>query len=185
MTEHDKPQFAALMTGVAELYNKKISTVLLNIYWKTLSRFEFEDVQRAIELHVNDPDTGQFMAKPADIVRYLEGSKEEKALHALSKVESAVRHIGHYTSVAFDDPIIHAVIRDMGGWAKFCTCKEESYGFQSSQFLKRYQYYLKYGMTNYPGFLPSIFDKNCKKALLLGNKEKALEVMQKGENNKK
>lgn len=190
MNEHDKSAFAALMTGIAELYNKKISTQLLTIYWRGLRHFDFEEVQRAVDAHVVNPDSGQFMVKPADVSREIEGNHEMRALQALSKVESAVRHIGNYSSVAFDDPIIHAVIHDMGGWVVYCSCKGDDIPFQANQFLKRYQGYLQRKLERYPAYLPGSFERTHQfygfgvKELpyLVGDVEKAKQVMQSGKN---
>lgn len=188
MNEHDKPAFAALMTGIAELYHKKISTHLLTIYWRGLWQFDFEEIKKAMDAHVSNPDVGQFMAKPADIVRWIEGNGEMRALQALSKVESAVRHIGNYSSVAFDDPIIHAVIKDMGGWVAYCSCKGDDIPFQANQFLKRYQSYLQSKLDRYPAYLPGSFERTHHfygfdvKELprLVGDAEKAKQIMQSG-----
>lgn len=177
MNENDKHEFAALMTGIAELYNKKISNTLLSIYWNSLKRFEFKKIKGAVEAHVNDPEAGQFMVKPADIVRHIEGNWEIHALRAYSKVESTIRHIGSYTSVAFDDRIIHAVIDDMGGWVKFCSIKTEAVPFQTNEFIKRYIGYLIIQPSDYPRYMRGLFDNPSKPPLLVGDKNKAKEVM--------
>lgn len=183
MNEQDKAAFAALMTGIAEIYQKKISTALLNIYWRALSRYDLAEIQRAMDTHVVNPSVGQFMAKPADVVSYIEGTAEMRALQAYSKVESAIRHIGSYTSVAFDDPIIHAVIRDMGGWVRFCSIKTEAVPFQTNEFIKRYQGYLSFKRSDYPPYLRGLFDDPKKLPVLVGDKEKAKVVIAGGNDN--
>ena len=180
MNKQDKSQFAALMTGIAELYQKKISNTMLNIYWRALKRFDLCDVQRAVDAHVIDPEAGQFMVKPSDVVRHIEGNAETIALLAYSKVESTVRHIGSYTSVAFDDPIIHSVIEEMGGWVRFCTIKTEAVPFQTNEFIRRYQGHLLIRRPDYPRYLPGIFDNPEKLPVLVGDKKKAKEVMKGG-----
>lgn len=153
MREHEKADFAIMMTAVAELYSKKMSSASLSIYWAALERFSLVDIRRAITQHVNNADVGQFMPKPADIVRYLEGDSQTHALQAWSKVESAIRHIGSYDSIAFDDPIIHRVIADMGGWIKVCSISIKEMPFCSQEFIKRYQGYLHRKPAKYPKYL--------------------------------
>ncbi len=46
----------------------------------------------------------------------LGGSTQDAALAAWSKVDRAVREVGPYQSVAFDDALIHRVLFEMGGW---------------------------------------------------------------------
>ncbi len=115
---------------------------LIDIYWQVLKQYELEDVQNAFQSHIQNPDCGQFLPKPADIVRLIEGSGETKALLAWAKVERAVIQIGSYQSVVFDDPLIHAVIEDMGGWVKLCSMKNEQMPFYANEFQKRYMGYV-------------------------------------------
>lgn len=190
MNDQDKPVFAALITGAAELYSKKISTALLNFYWKSLKQFDFSDIERAVMAHINDRVSGEFMVKPCHIRGYIEGDSETRTLQALSKVESAVRHIGNYTSVAFDDPIIHAVIEDMGGWIKYCSCKGDDIPFQSNEFIKRYRGYLQGKIIQYPAYLVGSVERSHRfygfepkePPVLVGDKNKVKQVMQKGGN---
>lgn len=188
MTEHDKPNFAKLMMLMAELYNKKMSKAFFQFYWEKLQRFDYADVEAAINLHTDDGDVGQYVFKPCDVTRYVDGTLETQALRAYSKVESAIRHLGSYTSVAFDDPRIHAVICDMGGWVKYCCCKESQLGFQQNEFIKRYRGYAQGKLSRYPSYLRGIAEhsntmngylKNPLPALI-GDLEKAKLVMQSG-----
>lgn len=95
------------------------------------------------------------MQKSVEIMSQVEGDAETRAIQAFAKVESAVRHIGRYSSIGFDDPIIHAVLNDMGGWIQFCNCKEGDIPFKANEFLKRYQ-------NRYPRYLPGLYDQNAK-----------------------
>lgn len=190
MTYEDKARFAALMAGVAEVYTKKMTTQLLGIYWRALEHFDYYDIETACNVHVakNTSQQGGFMPKPSDITRYIEGDNEIRALQALSKVESAMRHLGSYSSVAFDDPIIHAVLDDMGGWVRYCGCKENEIPFQANQFIKRYQGYLYRKLDRYPRYLIGIVERSYElhgfqyKQLpaLVGDKAKAEAVIKKG-----
>src|SRR5437870_914018 len=121
MQSRDLGKFTILMAGIGELYGKNISSHLIDIYWQVLKQYELVDVQNAFQSHVQNPDCGQFFPKPADIVRFIEGSGETKALLAWAKVERAIRQLGSYQSVVFDDSLIHIVIEDMGGWVKLCS----------------------------------------------------------------
>jgi hypothetical protein len=61
MKQSDKIDFSKMMTAVAELYGKKISSALLSLYRLALERFNFADVRLAITQHINNPNVGQFM----------------------------------------------------------------------------------------------------------------------------
>ena len=45
---------------------------------------------------------------------------DDRAVVAWSSVKSAVATHGAYATVDFDDPIINAVIRSLGGWVRIC-----------------------------------------------------------------
>lgn len=59
---------------------------------------------------------------PADIRKYCLETREEdleiRIFQARNKILKAISSVGTYTTVAFDDPIIHLIIRDFGGWIK-------------------------------------------------------------------
>ncbi len=156
-TEHRKA-FASLMTGTAELYGRPMSPELVSIYWEGLREFSFEDVKTAVNLHVRNPDTGQFMPKIADVVKFIEGNTLTQAMRAWQKVNEAMRRVGTYSTVVFDDPIIHAVIADMGGWVPLGMVQNEEWSFKAREFEKRYQTYKVKGPQNYPNRLIGVFE---------------------------
>lgn len=185
MQPQDRAKFYSSFAGVCELYGKKASPELMAMYFEALRQHELQDVLRAFNLHAVDPDQGQFMPKPADIVRLLGGSKQTRALVAWSNVERALRHVGPYQSVVFDDPIIHAVLDDMGGWIDICnTGTEKDLEFKRNEFEKRYQgYSLQGGVTDYKTHLVGMIEADCSaknqplpKPVLLGNKDKAMAI---------
>ena len=63
-------------------------------------------VADALNRHAVNPDNGQFLPKPADIVRLINGNTVDRALVAWSTVERAIRSTGPYQSVVFDSPEI-------------------------------------------------------------------------------
>lgn len=175
MKTNDIAGFAALMTGLGELYGKAITEAYSEIYWNTLKSFDFADVQRAVKHHVADPEYGRFMPKPADIIRWIEGTQDSKALQAWTKVVLAMRRVGSYNSIKFDDPIIHTVIEAMGGWVQLCMTTNHELSFRAIEFQKHYVGYLlnppKTAIPHLCGLLPSQspiqigFDGKGKKAL--------------------
>lgn len=138
MDNSDKGNFARLLMTLAELHTKKLSQQLLDIYWHALKTYEYQDVMLSLNRLIIDPDIGQFMPKPADIVRGIEGNNETKAAVAWAKVIRAIRQFGSYESVVFDDQRIHAVINDMGGWVELCRKTTKELGFIMHEFRKLY-----------------------------------------------
>ena len=115
MQDNDVTNFSEIMIGVGEIYCKEINKSMIRLYWKILSRFDYIDVAKAFNSHIENPDSGQFFPKPADIVKFIDGTGQTRGLEAWSKLDYAIRTVGPYSSVVFDDAIIHAVVTDMCG----------------------------------------------------------------------
>lgn len=143
MTDSDMPAFGQMLFGIALTYGKDINDFTIAAFWGVLKSFEWTEVNKAFTAHLGDTDCGQYMPKPADIKRRIEGSSREIAMNALAKLEYAVRCCGPYKSVMFDDPIIPAVINDTGGWSRFSKITDNDYTFYKKDFLERYCAYLK------------------------------------------
>lgn len=186
MNKNDLEDFAKIITSISELYGKNITEFMLDTYWNALEKFEFEEIKQAIQKHVSNPDNGQFMPKPADIVRFIDGSSGTQAFHAWSLVELSARSIGANKTVIFDDPIIHAVIWDMGGWIRLCHTEMKELPFRAKDFEKRYAGYVIRPPQSYPKKLTGIWEslpdssEQSREPVLIGNKGKALDVYNNG-----
>lgn len=187
MTNHEMLAFAQLLTAISALYNKAISEMLIELYWRSLKRFEFQAVQNAFMAYIDHTESGQFMPKPADIIRMIEGDVASQALQAWSKVEQAIRVIGRYSTIVFDDPIIHAVITDMSGWIHLCNTSHKELNFRANEFTKRYRGYLLKKPTVYPKQLTGFIEQyngqhgyKLEPPVLFGNPTLALQIYQQG-----
>lgn len=191
MNQNDKPVLYEALKRAAVMYGKKEADVvgMMPLYFSALEHYDMSEVTRALSAHVRDPDSGQFWPKPADIVRVLNGPSESNAMRAWSKVEKAIRTVGPYPSVVFDDPGIHAVIADMGGWIQLCGITEDEKSFRAAEFSKRYRGFLKTGLREYPKRLTGITEGanlgkyGVDEPLLLGDPEAAMAVLRGGDDN--
>ena len=158
MLETDKQAFAAMMNSIAEMYaNRQMTKPVLRIYWAALKHLVLDEIRYGLNLHVRNPDTGMFLPKPADIIRHIDGSSDSQAKVAWSQVDKAIRYHGAWASVVFvEEPRIHAVIADMGGWIKLCATSEREYAFRQNEFEKRYRGYLQAMPEHYPATLVGI-----------------------------
>lgn len=162
MIASEKIKFQALMGGVGEAYSKTVTPAMIDFYWGTLEKFNYDDVVRAMNLHATNPDNGQFFPKPADVIRYIQGSNETQGMRAWAKVNKAVRKVGCYQTVVFDDPVIHQAIDAMGGWIKICEGTEDEWPFKAKEFEKRYQGYKINPVPEYPNKLVGLTEHNNK-----------------------
>lgn len=151
MNQADKKNFIEGLNACLEMYGRpKASDMTARMWWAALERFSLEDVTHGFNRHCQDPDQGQFAPKPADIIRNIAGNTQTQAQLAWTKVDKAIRTVGPYQSVVFDDQIIHAVIQDMGGWTKLAMTDGKDYPFAQNEFEKRYRAYA----TNPPKTVP-------------------------------
>ncbi|WP_104401796.1 DUF6475 domain-containing protein [Vibrio penaeicida] len=154
MNLSEKTLFAQLLYLTASLYMRKdLSREMLGVYWKALEHYDLEEVRTALNQHVRNPDTGQFFPKPADVIRLLEGTTDTRGERAWSKVHDAIGSVGVYSSVVFDDAVIHAVINEMGGWVTLCHTDSDELPYRHNEFVKRYQSYATQSPATYPRVL--------------------------------
>lgn len=139
MQQADFEGFSTMLRAIAEYCGKPLSSAVIAIYWQGLGDLDLSAVRHALNAHIQNPDTGQFMPKIADIRRMLGGSTQDAALVAWAKVDSAVRHVGTYADVVFDDALIHRVLHDMGGWVALGTRSEDEWPFVAREFENRYR----------------------------------------------
>lgn len=57
---------------------------------------------------------------------------------AVTRLEDAMRTVGGYRSIVFDDPIIHLVVSRMGGWPKLCAMTYDEWKFMRRDFERLY-----------------------------------------------
>lgn len=141
MKPSDKANFAQLITDVMAFYRQDVSSFALSVWWEACQSFDFEQVSKALTAHAMDPERGQFAPKPADLVRKLQGTHTDRALIAWGKTLDAIQRVGVYSSVVFDDGVIHAVIEDLGGWPKVCRTQHDELQFVQKRFCDSYRAY--------------------------------------------
>ena len=177
MTQDDFEKFEDLLSGVGEIYGKTLSEFALSMWWGALKKYDLAAIRDALSRHVINPDNGQFMPKPADVVRMIGGTSTDSAMIAWTKVDKAVRQVGTWQDVVFDDPIIHRVIEEMGGWISFGKKTEDEWPFVSREFETRYRGYSSRGIV--PECQPVLIGManasnsfngfDCCKPVLIGN----------------
>ena len=165
MNDEDKKDFAVLMTGVAEAYDKQISKSLLQLYFGALKEFTLYQVSEAISKHLLDPDSGQFMPKPANIVKHISGNTQQKQRDIDSRAEfqwdgsvvRAVREVGSYRTPNFKDPITKAVISTWG-WPELCKLTEEQLVWKRKEFIQQYNNYMTRPIEQLPNHIAGLED---------------------------
>lgn len=110
---------------------------------------------------------------PSQIREFCDDIKnlEEQIFSAKKNLVFGIKKYGAYSSVAFDDPILHLIIRNFGGWKKLCQMKtSELDNFLKFEFDKSYKFFSERKNENIPAFFHGITgNENVK---IVGNAEK-------------
>lgn len=139
MTHDDRAEFANVWAASWTMYGKEATAQVIAMAFNALVSYSIEDVRRGISAHMRNPDSGQFAPKPADVIKHISGNSQSASGEAWAKVDRAIRCVGNYRSVVFDDPKIHAAIERLGGWQKVALTSEQEYPFLRNNFMKLYQ----------------------------------------------
>ena len=142
-----------LVTDVYKFYRAEVTPFTLQVWQNAMQNFEFEHVSKAFSAHLANAESGQYLPKPADIVKALQGTQTDRAALAWGKVMDAASSVGAYTDVAFDDPAIHAAIEDMGGWPKVARTEQKELSYTMHRFCEQYKAYTGRGEFGYPAQL--------------------------------
>lgn len=172
-------EFREFLEGALAFWGQHVSEFTLTVWWQAMQPFDLDAVKDAIGRHAMNPESGGFAPKPSDVVRMLQGSTQDTALHAWAKVDKAVRQVGTYADVVFDDPIIHRVLHDMGGWIGLGQKTEDEWPFVAREFENRYRgYRMRSEVPEYPPVLLGIAGAHNRKGghdvqppMLVGNAE--------------
>jgi hypothetical protein len=185
----DKPALVSLVTDALAYYRQPVSEFTLSVWWSAMQPYTMEQVRKAMTAHATNPDGGQFAPKVADVVRILDGTHTDRAMLAWGKVHEAMSAVGAYQDVVFDDPAIHAVIEDLGGWPKVCRSDLKELPFLQKRFCDSHKAYTNRGEFPYPRRLAGDrssddeyerFGLQLPAPALVGDREKASQVFLKG-----
>lgn len=187
MESEQKANFLKMLGVIYDAYRVDLSKGVAEFWWNCLLPYDIEAIRSALSRYAVLPE-GQFLPKPADVVRMLSGSTQDVALLAWTKVDKAVRKVGPWESVVFDDPLIMRVLSDMGGWTFLGSKGDDDWPFVAKEFEARYRGYASRGeLPPYPRVLVGNFEAGNVSAgqptappVLLGDRERALYVHRNG-----
>ena len=134
-------KFQTTFLAMCEMYGKEVSKELTQMYFAVLSGagISDEDLQKAVS-HIMATRKYSSLPLPAEILEHAQGSPEDAALIAIQKLETAMRGVGAYDSVMFDDPVLHALVSTSeGGWPGLCQMPLDDWKFEKQRLVKAYK----------------------------------------------
>jgi hypothetical protein len=185
MQPNEHPKFLEALAGVHDFYGKDLSEFAGQVWIEACRGFELQQVTKALSAHLMDPERGQFMPKPADLVRQLQGTHVDRSLVAWGKAYEAMGRVGAWQSVVFDDPAIHSTIEDLGGWAK--CCRDDQIQHLQRRFCELHRVHSKREGATHPAKLIGLHEienrtngKPVGAPMLIGNADAARKVLESG-----
>ncbi len=114
MDKHDDEQFAGLMAVLASSFSKEADRAMMEGFSIGLSDLPISSIELAVHKAIRN---NRFFPSVAEL-RELAGEMTPgaRAIKAWDAFRKAMLHHGYYTSVDFDDPVINATVRNLGGW---------------------------------------------------------------------
>ncbi len=162
MKKQDKTRFAKVMAVLSEIFDqgKEPSEFKIELYFQALADYEIGIIERAAAVVIKTR-VYSALPKPGEIIQEIRGTVSNQATLAWLVVLETVKHVGHYQSVKFADPVIHGVIDAMGGWIRLAgdmTTDEEKW--KQKEFEKLYEVLAKNPRDKNPEYLPGLIEIN-------------------------
>lgn len=145
MDDKDREEFSELISALVMTFGKQPDAALLMGYWLGLRTLAIADLKRAVHRAFEEC---KFLPKPIEL-RELAGevTPDERALLAWHALNSHIA-IGPYKHVDFDDCLINATIRVLGGWPHVLTkTADEWEKWFRLDFLKTYAGFYRHGIS--------------------------------------
>jgi hypothetical protein len=161
MQEQDKSAFRDMMMAAGEVYGREITKPLLQMHFATLAHASIEQVQSAMMAHMQNPDSGQFFPKPADLIKQMTGTTKQQeaviedwAAIAWACIEQDIRRIGSYGTLKLDDKQAMAAVKAMGGWMSICQTETSKMEWKRKEFIRMYETFERTPLEALPSSLP-------------------------------
>ena len=121
----DRERFTELLAALASSFGREADVALAQGYWIGLADLELHEVETACARALRE---SEFFPKPVEL-RRMAGhmAADMRAVLAWGAVVSAIGRFGYMSSVDFDDPLVNATVRNMGGWPRLCAMPSDEF----------------------------------------------------------
>jgi hypothetical protein len=146
MEPNDKKRLINCLMVMGETFQVKVTDLTVKAYSIALSELSIEQIESACTKAIV---SSKFFPRPFDI-RELAGviSPEGRAVIAFAVVSKTASQIGSDGSPDFDDAVVNATIRHLGGWVRICGIEAEEFEkWFSKEFQRVYVTLCQAGIT--------------------------------------
>lgn len=146
MRPSDIKDYRNAIAALCLTFGREATEELYDAYWMGVSDLPIEALQIAVAAAIRKC---QHFPRPVELRAFAgEQSGEQKAIAAWGDVLRAVG-LGPYKHIDFQDRLINATVRNLGGWPTFCGrfSDEESEKWLRLEFIKAYQAFSSGGVS--------------------------------------
>jgi len=125
--------------ALCEMTDKTPSKPYTKFYYEAVKHLDVKEWEKSIA-HVIQNRKYTNMPMPAEILEHAQGDPEDAAILAIQKLENAMREVGAYDSVKFDDPVLMVLVSGAeGGWPGLCQMPLDDWKFEKPRLIKAYK----------------------------------------------
>lgn len=117
MNEQDRVSFAEGLHALCEAFNEPASDVKIESYFEAMREYPVALVIAAMRTALV---RSRFMPRPADLVEFIEGDKDEAATAAWGAVLREIRRVGYLGTPNLDARTLGTVKELWGSWQRLC-----------------------------------------------------------------
>lgn len=148
-------EFASVIESLGVVYDRQITDDMLAVYFECLRDIPIWRLKAIAASHVA---CNRFWPTPSE----LRGANPSAdAVRAWDAANAAVHLHGMYRHVDFEDAVVNAVIRHLGGWPEFCARDPKDETWTRKEFIQVYKSLASTGLTmDQAAALPGLSEAN-------------------------
>ena len=165
MISQDQNKFKELITVMSETYGEEFTPAKLKLWWNLFKPYPIETFEQALYAHIACPDAGMFSPKPANLMKFINGTSkdqqqlvEDRAEMAWACIEREISRIGSYGTLELEDKQAIAAVKAIGGWRALCMCTYDQLVWKKKEFMSAYDTYERTPLEHLPNKLPGLIE---------------------------
>lgn len=165
MNSNDEIKFKELLTVIPETYGEVFTQAKTLLWWKIFKPYSIEQFENALYLHISCTESGMFSPKPANLMKFINGTEknnqqliEDRAEIAWSCVVGEISRIGSYGTLNIDDKQAIAAVKSIGGWYNLCMCTANQLDWKKKEFIRAYECFERTDLDALPSKLPGLIE---------------------------
>ena len=130
-----KKIFQGGMKQLALSFNTEVNETRTQLYWENLKDLKNEDFEKAVKFIIQN---NKFFPAIAEI-RQVTRNSDQDVLEAWNEFRDEIREHGVYSLPQFKKPILHQVVRFLGGWQTVSYVERKDMPFLRRDFIEIYK----------------------------------------------